>query len=391
MGDVMNKVHLGIGLGLFALFGGVPTPSRACSICDGSIKQRLTLREEAARASSRVILVGTIHNARLAGGGGAGACDLKVSDVLRETAAVKGKALVVLPRYLPVLDPKNPPLFLVYCDETAGKLDPLRGVQLKSKDSVAYLKKALALGDKDPAGNLPFFFKYLTDPDPEVARDAFIEFAKSNDQVIAKAAPKLPADKLRALLKDPATPANQLGVYALLLGAAGEEADAKFLRDLLDRKEERYVNASNGLLAGYIQRKPKEGWKLTQDILKDGKRPLILRLNVLRTIRFFQGARPKESRAEILKAFDGMLAQGELADMAIEDLRTWKVWDLTPQILKVYGRKECDSPLMQRAIIRYALSCTPTAEAKAFLAKRKAADAELVKEVEESLEIERAN
>jgi hypothetical protein len=192
------------------------------------------------------------------------------------------------------------------------------------------------------------------------------------------------------MLKDPATPANQIGVYALLLGAAGGEADAKLLRDLLDRKEERYVNAANGLLAGYIQRKPKEGWKLTQDILKDGKRPLILRLNVLRTIRFFQGAKPRESRAEILKAFEGMLAQGELADMAIEDLRAWKIWDLTPQVLKLFGKKECDSPLMQRAILRYALSCEPTVETKGFIAKRKAADAELVKEVTESLELEKA-
>ena len=250
-------------------------------------------------------------------------------------------------------------------------------------------RRRLALGDKDPAGNLTFFFRYLDDADPEVAQDAYLEFAKANDATIAKAAPRLNAEKLRAWIADPKTPVGRLGVYALLLGASGKEADAVYLRRLLDSKEERYRQAADGLLAGYMQVKPKEGWALAQDILADGRQSLPLRLLVLRTLRFCQGAQPKESRPHLLKAMQTLLAQGELADLAVEDLRRWQMWDLTPEVLKLYGQKGFDAPLMKRAILRYVLSCKSTKEVGDFLKQRRAGESELVKEVEEGLQYEK--
>lgn len=372
--------------GLLGLLLAVP--AGACSLCEGSAFQTPTFRQEAELKLAKVIVHGTIGDTRATGL--TGESDFHVKTVLRDNPALKGVTKIVLTRYLPA-DKKDPPHYLLFADLDGKKLDPYRGVPLKGKQaSVDYLKKALALKGADPVGNLLFYFKHLEDADPEVARDAFLEFAKASDADIARAAPRFDPAKLRAWLKDEKTPPYRLGVYALLLGACGKDADAAYLKGLLESKEERYVAAADGALGGYMALKPKEGWELARATLSDGRKPLPLRLAVLRTLRYYQGAKPKESRKELLEALKAALAQGELADLVAEDLRKWQIWDLTAEVLKQYAKKDTDSPLMRMALIRYAL-CAPATdkEAQAFLKARRADEAEAVKEVEEGLALER--
>lgn len=374
---------------LVALFGLLRLPPlRACSLCEGGGFQSPTFRQEAALSTARLILHGTIANPRT-GGGLSGQTDFHIKTVLRDHPAIKGKTTLVLSRYLPISDPDHPPQYILFCDVDGSKIDPYRGVLVRGARTVEYVKKALALTDRDPVANLAFFFGYLEDGDTEVARDAFLEFAKATDTQIARVAARLDAARLRGWLQDPKTPPQRLSVYALLLGGSGQAADAALLRELLDSKEERYLNAADGLLAGYLHHKPREGWQLLQDILADGRKPLLQRIAVLRTLRYFHGAQPKESRPQIVRAMKALLVQGELADLAIEDLRRFGIWDLTADVLALYGRKGYDSPLMSRAIVRYALCCTPTPPTQAFLTARRAAEADLVKEVEEGLALEK--
>lgn len=372
------------GLVIVLAAGVVVTPAGACSICDPNNFVQPTFRQEAALAMAKVILHGTIANPR-ATGGVSGETDLHVKTILRDHPAMKGKKALVLPRFLPINDKSAPPHYVFFADVEKGKIDPYRGVVLRGPETVGYVKKALALNPKESVGNLSFFFDYLQDPDPEVARDAFFEFAKANDADIARAAPKLDAEKLRAWVKDPKTPPQKLGVYALLLGSCGKADDVALLRSLLDSKEERYMNSIDGLLAGYMQRKPREGWEFIQTVLADETKPLTLRLAVLRTIRFYQGSQPKDSKPHVLKAMRTLLGQPEMADLAIEDLRGWKVWDLSAEVFDRYGRKGYDSTLVRRGIIRYALTNPATKEATVFLTARRIDNAEEVKELEESL------
>jgi hypothetical protein len=356
-------------------------------VCGPGLKQLQTFRQEASKPFARMILYGTISNPRLVGGNGVS--DLNIKAVLRSDPFLKGKTSIELPHYLAVTDKKNPPRFLVFCDLADGKIDPYRGEPIKSADVVEYLKKALALDVKDTTNNLAFFFRYLDHDDPKISRDAFLEFAKTNDNGVARAARNLSAKKLRAWLESPDTPEERISLYAALLGACGKDTDATFLRNLLDRKEARFTNAADGIMAGYIHLEPRKGWELALSILGDGRKSLTLRLCMVRTLRFHHGAQPKESRANVLKGLTVMLRQGELADIAIEDMRQWKIWDLTREVVALYGKRGLDAPLMKRAILRYALSCPATPEGAKFLAARRAEDAELVKEVEESLRLER--
>jgi hypothetical protein len=359
----------------------------ACSLCNPNAMLSPTFRQEAALQSARVILHGTLSNPRVGADGIRGQTDFTIKTVLRSAPAIKGKEKLVLDGFHPI-NKGEVPHYLLFCDLDSGKLDPYRIVRVRDEATAAYVKKALVLTEKDSVTNLAFFFRHLDDADPEVARDAFMEFAKANDVDISRAAPRLDADKIRAWIKDPKTPAARIGVYALLLGGHGKSANADFLRGLLDSKEQRYQDAFDGLLAGYMQIRPKEGWSLAQGILADGRKSLTQRLAVLRTLRFYHGAHAKESLPQIVKAMKTLLEQGELADLAVEDLRRWQVWDLTSEVLKLYGKKGFDAPLVKRAILRYALCCKKT-DAADFVKTRRAAEGELVREVEESLKYER--
>jgi len=375
---------------LAALVAVLSVPAaHACSLCGDLGSYGLTFRQEAALPMSKAIIYGSIANPRTTGDARSGSTDFHVTRTLRAHAIMKEQKKLVLPRYLPVTDKNNPPKYVLFCDVDGKKLDPYRAVKLSGPAAAEYVKKAMALDPKDQAAALSFFFRHLDDPDPEVSRDAFLEFARAGDADIAKAAKSFDASKIRSWLKDEKTPTMRLGVYAVLLGLAGKSEDAAFLRGLLDAKEERMKGAADGVMAGYIALAPEEGWKLAREVLADGREPLTKRILLMRTLRFYQGAQPDKSKPHLLKSMKGVLDQGDLADLAVEDLRRWKVWDLTADILPLYGKKGYDSPLVERGIIRYAL-CAPSSErTQAFLKARRAQEPDVVGEVEEGLRLEK--
>jgi hypothetical protein len=221
-----------------------------------------------------------------------------------------------------------------------------------------------------------------------VARDAFLEFAKAGDRDIAQAAPRLDPAKLRAWLENEQTTVERLSVYALLLGACGRDEDAAFFKGLLDRPTERTANAYDGILGGYMHLRPREGWSLALATLRDERQQYAVRLAVVRTLRFWHGAKPRETRDNVLRCLAVMLNQSDMADLAVEDLRRWQMWDLTKEVLSLYGKKGYDAPLMQQALVRYALTCKDAA-CNTFLDEHRRTDPDLVREVEEQVRQEK--
>jgi len=144
------------------------------------------------------------------------------------------------------------------------------------------------------------------------------------------------------------------------------------------------VSAYDGLLGGYIQMRPREGWELAERLLREGRQPSLVRLSAVRTLRFYMAWKPAEMRAVVRRCLSAILTQGELVDCAVEDLRRWQMWELTNEVLAQYGRKGFDAPIYRRAIVRYAMSC-PVPAAQKFIAEQRKRNAELVSEIEESL------
>jgi hypothetical protein len=376
----MRRAGIGVLVALLAL-----SPALACTLCQGIQNYtKAPLRQELAQ--SKVVLYGTLTNPRL-GAGGSGTVDLQIESVLKSDPVVAGKKTITLGRYVPV-DPKNPPRYLVFCNVEKNQLDAYRPLEVRSAAVVDYLRGTAALDPKDRPAMLFYFFRYLDHADPDVRTDAYLEFARASDQEVGAVAKRLDPEKLRRLVNDPQTPAGHIGLFAFLLGACGGERDAAFLRGLLDKPTERTVSAMDGILAGYAQLQPRQGWEFALGVLKDPKKPFTERDAVLRTLRFYHGWKGDEHRREILEGLRSLLPQGDIADLAIEDLRRWQWWDHTATVLALWGRPTHNAPIMKGAIVRYALS-SPQAEATEFVKKVRAQEPDIVRRQEEILQFDK--
>ncbi len=369
----------------------LPCSTPACSLCDPALRSLNTLREEWGQA--KVVLFGTLanpqFNRRVGAPPGSGTTDFHVVRILMDSTARAGRSKLELPKYLPVENPSNPPKCVCFYAVRDGQmvLNHIRPVQ--SDAVLAYLTGIAQLHDKDRTQQLLFFFNHLDDKDAALAQDAFLEFARCNDIEIGNIAKHLPSPKIQALLKDPKTPPERLGLYAFLAGASTRNNEAAaLLRSMIEHPSDRTTKAMDGLLGGYIQLQPREGWDLAFNILADSKKPFTQRIAVMRTLQFYHGWKPVEYQKEIMRCIAVTIADGEIADFGIEDLRQWKNWDLTNQVLAQYGKATHDSPLARRCIIRYALCC-PHREAQQFIATLRQHDPELVREVQENLDFEK--
>src|SRR5262249_41556483 len=114
------------------------------------------------------------------------------------------------------------------------------------------------------------------------------------------------------------------------------------------------------------------------------KQPFASRLAAWRAIRFLQGWKPGEFRTEVVTGARHVLADRELTDFAVEDLRRWKMWDLTPQIAREFAKGDELPPILRNCIIRYALEC-PLPEARDMIAQARRVDPEYVADQERLL------
>lgn len=369
-------------VGALAIAALVTPPAAACTFCGGGLTSRQTLREHFKRAN--YVAHGKLANPRFDPDGGSGSTELHVARVLKPDPAVGDRAVVVLPRYLPVIGDTSPE-YLAFCAIADGKPDPLHGTPATAAVT-EYLLGAAKLDDKNAVARLGYFFRHLDSADPTVAADAFLEFGKASDADIVKARSVLDPAKVRKLFTSNATPSERLGVFALLLGLCGGTADADLLAGLVGRQPapERVRENLGGILAALTLLDPAAGWAATEAVLADAKRPFDQRLAAIGTVQFFQATRPAEAKPHVLRCYRALLARGDLADMAADDLRRWGWWDLTPEVLKHFDSPTHAAPIVRRGIVRYALQC-PTEEAKRFVAAVRQKDPKLVEKVEESL------
>ncbi len=365
----------------------VPCPARACSVCLGEIQGQQSLRQEAGKAA--VVVFGSLTNARLnpESADGQGTTDLHIKQVLKGTDLLNGKKVLTLPRYFPG-DGRSTQFGVFFLELRGDRLSYLSGRSIQSERVVDYLKKASQFKDSDRADTLKFFIENLDQSDPAIAADAFLELARASDADLTGAARGTSPHRLRRLLTNPATPSERIGLCAFLLAVSGSDRDADLMLKMLKEQKPDKQMARRGLVIGYTIRKPKDGWRLIHDVLADPKRDFLERYAILGSMFFFHNWSPAESRQLILTGMKMAVESGDLADIAIENLRRWQWWDLTATVLAQFGRPTHDSPIAQAAIVRYAMT-SPQAEAKQFVAALRKRDPQLVADIAESLESEK--
>jgi hypothetical protein len=314
---------------------------------------------------------------------------LAVEAVIKDHKFRAGRKTLTLKRYV---DPETAEKFhfLIFCDIFKDSLDPYRGVPVKKdSDLPRYLKGALEVQGQPIGKRLRFFFDYLDNPDLEISNDAYKEFGNADYKDYKDMARGLPAAKIVKWLKDPDTPAFRTGLYASMLGHCGTAKDAAVLRALLDDPERRTGSGVDGILAGYVMLRPREGWKYTVGLLKDRKEEFSVRYAALRALRFLHDFRADlVPHKEIADAACRLLDQDDIADLAIEDLRKWGAWDKADRVLAVQKTEAYKLPIVRRAVLRYCLACPGNPAASAYVAARRKADPEGVKEAEELLKLE---
>ena len=380
--------RLMLGLMLVAL---VPIPLAACSLCGGLLRNQDTFGEELERA--RLVVFGRVVSSEQFNHPGAtpgsGRTEFQIDRVLKDDALLTNKRGLILGRWLPVPDRKDPPRMVVFCSANKGQLDAYLGRGVRSDAAIAYLEGAGKARAQGRVQALLYYFNFLDSEDDVLAGDAFLEFARANDQEVEQARRSLKADKIRALMQNPRTKTEFLGLLAFLLGGCGEQRDADYLLGLIQKNDETSRQARDGLLAGYLSLKPREGWELVREHLADAKRPIIPdRYSAINALRFCYSLKLGDYRPGALRCLEAMLPDGDAADFAVEDLRKWQIWDLTTTVLAQYEKQSHAAPITRRAIIRYALSC-PGQEARQFLERIRARDQELIREVSEGLQFDK--
>jgi len=360
--------------------------SMACPFC-GVTGQTMTNEVEQASA----ILFGTMSGARRDPADASKArTEMKVEKVIKSHEFVAGKETLSLSRFLPN-DGKNPRKYLVFFDIYDGKLDPYRGVQVSAESKIAeYLVGAMAVRKKDVAARMLYYFDYLDSPDIEISADALMEFGNADYKDYAPVAVKFPPEKLVQWLSDPNTSPSRYGLYGSLLGHCGnKDKHAAFLRAILDDPKKRTISGLDGLMAGYLLLDPKAGWAFADGIIKDPNTEFLTRYAVLRAMRFFHEFRPDViPEATLVGGMKTLVEQGDIADLAIEDLRKWHRWELTDMVLSSYDKETHAVPIVRRAIIRFALTAPKNDKAAAFVSKMREDQPDRVRDIEELLKSE---
>ena len=76
-------------------------------------------------------------------------------------------------------------------------------------------------------------------------------------------------------------------------------------------------------------------------------------------------------------------AQGDIADLAVEDLRKWGCWDLADRVLGLKNTPAFEVPVVRRSVLRYALCCKGSKAAQRHVSEQRKKDPQGVADAEE--------
>lgn len=211
-----------------------------------------------------------------------------------------------------------------------------------------------------PAAHLQYFLRFLETSESLIANDAYCEFASAEWKDIAGISGSLPKEKFRRWISDPNTTQTRLGLYGLLLGLCGDDADASVLeKRILQPSKEEFRLGIDGLTGGYLLIRGERGLDVIDErVLKNQKLKFPERFSAMQAVRFMwtygDGRIPAERLRQSARI---MLDDPSVTDLAIADLARWKDWSIQDRLLTIYKQPE-QTVSVKRAVIRYLLACS---------------------------------
>jgi hypothetical protein len=290
---------------------------------------------------------------------------LKVSKSLGDRFA-PGQTLE-LPHYIAGSDQKN---YLLMGPD--GRLADWHIPQEVSDSAWDYLSSipTPVVDPEQQVERLAFFLDYLEHPDLIVSNDAYGEFAAAPYEIITPLKDRIPREKVRQWLLDPATPVTRTGLYGLLLGQCGTEDDALAMEQKILVPEASFRLGIEGVMAGYLMIRGEAGLQVLEEkkmrattfVNAEGEEvrlPFAEVYAAMQTLRFMWTYEPDVIDRERLKqSMRILLERPELSDLVIADLARWKDWDCLDRMVAMYDEEKFNIPSVKRAIVRYLYYCS---------------------------------
>ena len=279
----------------------------------------------------------------------------EVVEIIRSKSGLKAGKTIELPQYR---EANKGDWFVLLGTETPVGKAVEWGTPLEVDEaSFGYIK--YAPDAKAPTQQrLKYYVKYLEFPDELVAGDAYAEFANAPYEDIAAVKDTFPKDRVRTWVSNSETNVTRLGLYGLMLGLCGEEADVKLMKDKITEETKDFRLGIDGVMSGFLLLTGQDGLKIIEDTkLKPGVDcPFSETYAAMQAVRFMwtygDGVISKERLKESMRV---LLDRPELADLVITDLARWKDWSVQDRLMKLYGSKGYEIPAVKRAIVRYML------------------------------------
>lgn len=258
-------------------------------------------------------------------------------------------------------------------------------VERTNEVAAAYFAKAP--GERVPAAQrLAYFARYLEHPDPLIAEDAYSEFGHAPYDDVVRVADKFEMRRVRQWIEDPQVPEARKGFYGLVLGMARNEADRAANRKLLEARMQRpetdFRSGFDGVLAGYLLLRDKEGLRQIESrYIADAKAAHGDTRHAHQALRFYWEFGPQEHRGAVAAVVARLVDRPPFAAAAITDLTRWQHWEAAEKVAGLSGRRELGDRPIRQAIVAYLMAC-PLPQAAEALAQMRAKDPEGVAEAE---------
>lgn len=232
-------------------------------------------------------------------------------------------------------------------------------------ERAAYFAKARQQDAADPE-RLAFFAQHLEHADPELATDAYGEFAAASFAEVQAARQHYCRDKLWNWITSETTPENRRGLYYTLLGVCGDAEDAARLKKMLAESTQRPPGGFDALVACYVTLCGEAGLReIEAQFLSQEASPRDVSAVVM-ALRFHGEERHVLERTRLAKAFARLVDRPSLAVQVIPDLARWEHWDALPALVKLYREAPPEDAWIRIPIVSYVRAC-PLPEAKTAL------------------------
>ena len=244
------------------------------------------------------------------------------------TTWLKGKKTITIPRTS--CHPRRSKKHLIFFKLYNGQLDPYRGEAVPADSKLPKYLQGRDRGRGKDGRPAAYFFDYLEDKDWSSAATPTTSSRYADYKEVREAAQEAPGRDHPQVAQGPEHPGSRFGLYGLCSATAASRPTPRPSARCSTTRNAPSPAGSTACWPGTSCSTRRPGWDYLVELIKDTKEDFPIRYAGLRTVRFFWEFRRTYPHKQVLEAMKTLMDQPDIADLPIEDLRKWKVWELTP-------------------------------------------------------------